>query len=102
MENNQSTTGINFLKTNQFIITNNEKLCPKCSSKLDLEKQTIQHKLINIRFKCSTCGFICPIRHQLNQNTDTVTPLYDTSIFHFVQQFGVPLFERRQNLIRII
>ena len=85
-------TGLNNFKpekmTEAIIFENNT--CPHCGGILTIDK--------DIRYICNNCDFICPIYHTIN-DLDNKSPVYDSSISQFIQQFGEPIQDRRNQML---
>ena len=82
-----STTGIDRLKnrnTKDALIFYDDT-CPYCGNNLQIETIYVDSKTkINIRYYCSECGFICPIKY----DKEKTTPIYDDTIYNFINDFG--------------
>ena len=76
-------TGLNNFKpekmTEAIIFENNT--CPHCGGMLTIDK--------DVRYICNNCDFICPIYHTIN----------DLDISQFIQQFGEPIQDRRNQML---
>ena len=91
-------TGINNFKNKKPIqaIIFYDNTCPICGNKLELIVKKIFKENVLIRYECNKCHYICPIKYEITNiecNKDkcdipNIKPLYDTSIYNFIQNFG--------------
>lgn len=73
-----------------------DNTCPICGEKLRLLVKYISDIPFAVRYQCDSCGYICPIKYNINGHKCTKTecseplpnPTYDESIYEFREQFG--------------
>ena len=88
MNNNKLTTGSNYYKNQtMFAVSFDNDTCPMCGHRLRVVKMYNQSTDVAVRYQCDKCNFICPIQHY-GKDLDKIKPMYDSSIFRFVQNFG--------------
>lgn len=91
-------TGVNQFRKDKPVIglIFSDDTCPICDNKLNLLVKNLFGTPVAIRYECKSCGYICPIKYEINGNKCTQkecnepkpNPVYDNSIFEFRKSFG--------------
>ena len=100
MRSNTSSTGISHLSKldKSMALIFGDDTCPYCNGKLEIETKKLKGEDIKVRYKCNTCGFICPIIHS-EENMEVINPTYDNSIFNFLSNFGKDIRDRIKDIM---
>lgn len=100
MGSNTSSTGISHLSKSKMsmALIFGDDTCPYCDGKLEIDTKKLKGEDVKVRYKCNTCGFVCPIKHS-EEDMEVLHPTYDKSVYNFLSYFGKDIRDRIKDIM---